>query len=174
MAPTTVSTRPVHLVVMGVSGCGKSTVARLCALELGLPFLEGDDHHPEHNVRKMRQGTPLNDDDRAGWLATLARLLQAHPHGAVLTCSALKRAYRDVLRAAQPGLGFAFLDISPAGANARVADRSGHFFSAALVRSQFDVLEPPVQEADVLWLSATQTVPMLVEQITGWARGTAP
>ncbi len=174
MAPATVSNLPMHLVVMGVSGCGKSTVARRCASSLGLPFLEGDDHHPEHNVRKMRQGTPLSDEDRAGWLATLARQLQAHPQGAVLACSALKRAYRDVLRAAQPGLRFVFLDISPTEANARVAGRTGHFFSAALVRSQFDALEPPVEEAHVLQLNATHTVPLLVEQITGWVCETAP
>src|SRR3990167_11238428 len=88
------------LVVMGVAGCGKSSLGQLCAAALGLPLLEGDDFHSASNVAKMRSGTPLSDEDRAAWLDTLAAQLQAHPQGVVLTCSALKRRYRERLRAA--------------------------------------------------------------------------
>jgi gluconokinase len=144
----------VHVVVMGVAGCGKSAVGALLASELGLPFIEGDSFHPAGNVAKMRQGLPLTDADRAGWLARLGEELRAHPGGAVLTCSALKRAYRDTLRAAAPGLRFVYLQVTPEEAAVRVAARSGHFYPASLVDSQFEALQEPQGEEGVCTVGA--------------------
>ena len=153
----------VHWVVMGVSGCGKSSVGQSAAIALGLPYLEGDSYHPASNIQKMRDGIALTDADRAGWLQTLGRLLAQHPDGAVLSCSALKRAYRDRLRAACPGLRFVFLELDRDEALRRVASRATHFFSSSLVDSQFATLErpDPALEPDVLMLSATQPLEML-------------
>ena len=145
---------PIRLVVMGVAGCGKSVVGRKVAEALGVPLIEGDDFHPPSNIAKMRQGIPLDDEDRAGWLRELGAQLAAHPQGAVLACSALKRAYRDTLRAAVPKLHFLHLAISQDEALARVAARSDHFYPPTLVASQFVALEDPAGEAGVLvpWL----------------------
>src|SRR5688572_18329552 len=121
------------IVVMGVAGCGKSTLGAAIAQALALPLIEGDDFHGAASRDKMSRGIALTDADRDEWLATLGDELQRRPQGAVLTCSALKRAYRDRLRAAAPGLLFVFLDIDRAHALQRVAARSSHFFSATLV-----------------------------------------
>lgn len=161
------------LVVMGVAGCGKSSLGQVCARALGLPLLEGDDFHSEANVAKMRSGTPLSDDDRAAWLDTLAAQLQAHPGGVVLTCSALKRRYRDRLRAAAPGLRFVFLDLTPEQARQRVAARPAHLFPVSLVASQFAALEDPRAEPGVLALDATQPLEALGQAVARWAPGTA-
>ncbi|MBV8156526.1 MAG: gluconokinase, partial [Dyella sp.] len=120
---------------------------------------------------KMSDGIPLTDADRQGWLESLGReLTQAAGAGefAVLTCSALKRRYRDTLRRAVPHLGFAFLELSPAAATERVAHRSGHFMPASLVDSQFRDLESPVGEARVLAVNALDPLPTLVGQIADW------
>ena len=93
---------------MGVAGSGKSTLAAALAERLSWPMIEGDDFHSDENKARMRAGVPLSDADREGWLRSLARELQQHPDGAVLTCSALKRSYRDLLRAASPGLAICF------------------------------------------------------------------
>ena len=171
------NTRPhnTSLVVMGVAGCGKSSLGQLCAAALGLPLLEGDDFHSESNVAKMRSGTPLSDEDRAAWLDTLAAQLQAHPQGVVLTCSALKRRYRDRLRAATPGLRFVFLDLTQDQARERVAARPAHLFPVSLVASQFAALEDPRQEPGVLPLDATQSLDDLGSAVVRWVRsaGTA-
>jgi gluconokinase len=140
---------------MGVAGCGKSSVAARAAAALGLPLIEGDDFHSPQAVAKMRAGEPLTDADRDGWLTRLGAELAARPAGAVLSCSALKRAYRERLRAAAPGLRFAFLQLSREAALARVRNRPGHFFPAALMDNQFATLEPPLHEAGVLVLDAT-------------------
>jgi gluconokinase len=161
------------LVVMGVAGCGKSSLGQLCAEALGLPLLEGDDFHSESNVAKMRSGTPLSDEDRAAWLDTLAAQLQAHPQGVVLTCSALKRRYRDRLRAATPGLRFVFLDLTQDQARERVAARPAHLFPVSLVASQFAALEDPRQEPGVLPLDATQSLDDLGSAVVRWVRSAA-
>lgn len=159
----------IFLVVMGVAGCGKSSLGAAVAQAEGLPLIEGDDHHSPSSREKMRQGIALTDADRDGWLATLGQLLQAQPQGAVLTCSALKRTYRDRLRNACPGLRFAFLDIDRASAAQRVAARAGtHFFSSSLVDSQFATLEPPVGEPGVLRLDALAPLPTLQQQACAW------
>ena len=156
------------LVVMGVAGCGKSSLGQLCAQALGLPLLEGDDFHSAGNVAKMRSGTPLSDDDRAAWLDALAAELQAHPQGVVLTCSALKRRYRDRLRAAAPGLRFVVLDLTPEQARQRVAARPAHLFPVSLVASQFAALEDPRHEPGVLHLDATQSLNDLGAAVVRW------
>lgn len=158
----------VSLVVMGVSGCGKSHVAAEVARRLGLPLIEGDEFHSAANRALMRAGTPLTDDDRADWLDRLGVELQRRPEGAVLTCSALKVAYRDRLRAASPGLRFAWLDLDVASAQARVAQRAEHFFPPALVATQFRTLEPPLDEPGVLRLDALQPPLAIAESIVRW------
>jgi gluconokinase len=160
------------LVVMGVTGCGKSTVAAALCERTGATLIEGDVFHPEANIRKMGAGIPLTDDDRQAWLerlgVELARAIASGP--AVLTCSALKRRYRDVLRAAVPRLGFVFLQLSPAAAAERVAHRAGHFMPASLVDSQFRDLEPPTDETDAVTLCATDPLDTLVQEASRWWR----
>ncbi len=152
----------LHVVVMGVAGCGKSAVGERLAATLGLPLVEGDAFHPPANIAKMRAGQPLDDADRTGWLDALAAELQGRPAGAVLTCSALKRTYRDRLRAAAPALRFVHLALTPAQAHARVATRPGHFYPPTLVASQFAALEDPAGEPGVVALDATQPLPQVV------------
>ena len=163
------TTGPLWLVVMGVSGCGKSSLGQALAAGFGLPLIEGDDFHPEANIRKMREGIALGDADRAGWLDSLGAQLASHPAGAVLTCSALKRIYRERLRAAVPGLRFVFMALTQGEALARVQSRAAHFFSASLVDSQFQTLEPPLGEAGVLAVQATLPVAQLATQVRAWA-----
>jgi gluconokinase len=153
----------VHLVVMGVAGCGKSAVGQRMAEQLKLPLIEGDDFHPKRNIHKMQQGIALTDDDRADWLRLLGEQLAAQPAGAVLTCSALKRAYRDTLRTAVPGLRFVHLAITEAESLRRVAARPGHFYPPSLVASQFDALQDPAAEPGVLVLDGALTLDRLAE-----------
>ena len=153
---------------MGVAGCGKSIVAAELAQRLVLPLIEGDDFHPPGNIEKMRRGTPLADEDRAGWLASLAEQLRAHPAGAVLTCSALKRSYRDTLRAATPALHFLHLSLTPHQALERVASRTDHFYPPSLVASQFEALEDPAREPHVHVVDATLHVDRVVEAALRW------
>jgi len=161
----------MDLVVMGVAGCGKSSLAAAFAHAQALPLIEGDAFHSAESVDKMSRGIALTDADRAGWLDRLGAELQAHPHGVVLTCSALRRAYRERLRAASPGLRFAFLEIDREAALARVNARAGeHFFSASLVDSQFATLESPLGEPGVLRLDATQPIADLQTQLSAWWR----
>ena len=159
---------------MGVSGCGKSHVGAAVAQRLSLPLVEGDDFHAEAHRAGMREGIALTDAQRAGWLDRLAAELQARPGGAVLTCSALKAAYRDRLRAAAPGLRFAWLDLDANAARARVAQRPGHFFPPSLVTTQFDAFEPPCGEPGVLRLDALQPPDDLAAQVLAWLAGPAP
>lgn len=159
------------VVVMGVAGCGKSCVGRAVADELGLPLIEGDDFHAPASRAKMAAGMALTDADRQGWLQALAGQLQAHPQGAVLTCSALKRAYRDRLRAACPVLRFAHLVIDFETALSRVRARAGeHFFGPALVSSQFQTLESPAGEPGVLEVDATRPWAQLAQDIGAWMK----
>lgn len=157
------------IVIMGVAGCGKSSLGTVVAQACGLPLIEGDDHHSESNRQKMRQGIALTDADRDGWLETLCGLLRRSPDGVVVTCSALKRAYRDRLRQAAPGLLFVFLDINQPQALARVSARSTqHFFSTSLVENQFATLESPIGEPGVLRLDALLSLPQLQAEVKQW------
>lgn len=162
---------PPSLVVMGVSGCGKSHIGAALADRLQRPWIEGDAHHSEANRALMQQGVPLTDEHRAAWLACLGEALAARPAGAVLGCSALKRSYRDQLRAASPGLRFVWLDLDPRAAEARVAQRAAHFFPAALVATQFEALEAPWDEPDVLRVDALEAPSAIVEQVLRWLGG---
>lgn len=158
----------VSIVIMGVAGCGKSSLAATVAKAHALLWLEGDDYHGESNRQKMQQGIALTDADREGWLNTLGALLAQHQGGVVMSCSALKRAYRNQLRQAAPGLRFVFLDIPPAQALERVAARSEHFFSASLVDNQFATLESPVGERGVLRLDALAPLTSLTHAVNEW------
>ncbi|SEG57997.1 gluconate kinase, SKI family [Actinacidiphila yanglinensis] len=131
------------IVVMGVSGSGKTTIGGMLAARLGVPYAEADDFHPAANIAKMAAGRPLDDDDRAPWLDTIAGWLAGRgARGGVVSCSALRRRYRDRLRAAAPGVVFVHLDGSPELVAARLGARTGHFMPPALLASQFEALEP--------------------------------
>jgi gluconokinase len=158
---------PSSLIVMGVAGSGKSTLAAALAERLGRALLEGDLFHSDSNRRKMAQGEPLTDEDRTSWLASLCEQLRQQS-GALVACSALKRAYRDQLRAASPGLRFAFLDIDKSEASRRVSARSAHFFAASLMDSQFETLESPVGEPGVLHLDALKPLGELQDEACDW------
>lgn len=132
------------VIVIGVSGSGKSTVGRALADALKVPFLDGDALHPAANIAKMTAGMPLDDEDRLPWLAALAVQVgaMAADAGGVIACSALKRKYRDALYAAAPTVRFLQLELDPDTARARVAGRAGHFMPPSLLDSQFHDFEP--------------------------------
>lgn len=142
-----------NLVIMGVSGCGKSTLGRAMATRLGWRFIEGDDLHPPENRAAMAAGRPLDDAMRAPWLDRIATEL-SQDAGVVVSCSALKRAYRDRLRGA-PGVVFIHLALPYDVAKSRVSARAAHFMPATLIDSQFAALEPPINEPDVIEIDAT-------------------
>jgi gluconokinase len=149
---------------MGVSGAGKSTVGGLVAERLGLTFRDADEFHPPANIAKMSAGIPLTDADRGPWLDAIGTHLAAHRgSGCVVTCSALKRAYRDRLRSAAPGLRFIHLHGEMALVAARQAARADHFMPASLVASQFATLELPQAEPDVIALDVAATPAALAE-----------
>lgn len=157
------------LICMGVAGCGKSSLGRAVAESLGLPLVEGDDFHTESSKAKMRAGHPLDDADREGWLDVLGQQLRSRPGGVVLTCSALKRAYRERLRAAAPGLRFVHLAITREESLRRVTLRAAeHLFPPSLVDSQFATLEPPAGEPRVLEVDATRPMHDLVRTVVAW------
>jgi gluconokinase len=143
---------------MGVSGSGKTYLGMAIATALNIPFFDGDDLHSPEARAKMTAGVPLNDDDRAPWLARIGALLTdsaAHPNGVVVACSALRRAYRDRLRAAAgPSLRFLFLKGDKDMMRARVAARKNHYMPASLIDSQFAALESPEGEGDVVTIPA--------------------
>ncbi|WP_168698496.1 gluconokinase [Gordonia paraffinivorans] len=130
------------VVVMGVSGSGKSTVGAALAQRLRVPFADADDFHSPENIAKMSSGQPLDDADRRPWLGDIGRWLAEHSDGGVMSCSALKRSYRDLLREHAPTVVFAHLEGSVEVIARRQASRPGHFMPSALLRSQFDTLEP--------------------------------
>lgn len=137
------------LVVMGAAGAGKSRIGSGLAAALQVPFIEGDAFHPPENIALMAAGTPLTDADRHGWLLALSRELRdarAAAHGVVLACSALRRRYRDLLRAGDDSVRFIFLTTNADVLRERLASRSGHYMPASLIDSQLEALEPP--EAD--------------------------
>lgn len=152
-----------HLVVMGVSGSGKSTVGAILARRIGVRFVDADDLHPAANVRKMRAGHPLTEADRAPWLRAVAACLAEAEGPIVLACSALRRAHRDVIRAAagqgqgagwgaglEAGVVFVHLDGPPALLRARLTARRGHFAPAGLLDSQLATLERPAPDEGVI------------------------
>lgn len=152
-------TRTIY-VVMGVAGSGKTVVGTELARELGVDFVDGDDYHPPENVKKMAAGVPLDDTDRAGWLRALAsRITEAHDsgEGLVVACSALKRKYRDVLRAAAPDVQFVFLNGPKNLIAERLEARRGHYMRASMLDSQLAALEPPAAEENAIAADITRT-----------------
>lgn len=144
------ATQPQFIIVMGVSGSGKTTVAEGIAERMGWTFAEGDDFHPEANVEKMKAGHPLTDEDRWPWLESIGAWIDAHEHGkesAVITCSALKKSYRDMLREGRPGVRFCHVDVESEVLEERLAKRKGHYMPASLLDSQLADLEP-LQKAE--------------------------
>lgn len=154
------------LVVMGVSGSGKTTVAKGLAERLGWPFQEGDDLHPPANVEKMAKGVPLTDDDRWPWLATVAewidtRLARGEP--GVITCSMLKRAYRDKVVRGKPGIRLVYLRGDKAVIAGRMAKRKGHYMPTSLLDSQLATLEPPGPDEDPLVVPIDGSIEEMVD-----------
>lgn len=162
------------IVVMGVSGSGKSTVGAALAQRLRVPFADADDFHPPANIEKMTAGTPLNDDDRYPWLEAIGEWLAARCRdGGVMSCSALKRKYRDVIRVAPyftPNLylHFIYLDAPEEVLLQRVTARQNHYMGASMVHSQFDILErPKADEVDVLTVDVTRPAEAVMADALG-------
>lgn len=152
-------------IVMGVAGCGKSSLASAWAARCGWQFIEADRLHSPAARARMAAGQPLTEAMRRPWLGRVATALQAAPGPAVAAASLLRRAHRDRLRSALPGLRIAHLQLSPALARARCTARAGHFFPASLVDSQFASLESTAGEPDVLALDAAEPLALLLERL---------
>lgn len=163
------SARPARaFVIMGVSGCGKSTVGAALAAALDCPFFDGDDFHPPDNVAKMARGVPLDDADREPWLATLAALIADHlarGETAVLACSALKKRYREQLRVSD-AVRFVYLAGDFDTIWARMQARSGHYMQPEMLHSQFADLEPP-QSSEAVAITIDRPVEAVVASILG-------
>ena len=163
----TKSKNPVFI-IMGVSGTGKSTIGKLLSENLGIPFFDGDDYHPEANIKKMQSGIPLNDEDRYGWLMALNSLSKEHKQrGAVIACSALKSSYREILRKDMgTNTVFVYLEGSFELVKSRMEKRDSHFMPIDLLKSQFDTLEPPEDAITVsIALLPESIVTVILEQI---------
>ncbi|WP_240439300.1 gluconokinase [Streptomyces europaeiscabiei] len=166
---------PKVVVVMGVSGSGKSTVGLLLAQRLGVPFLEADDVHPAANRAKMTAGRPLDDEDRRPWLLSLAEWIREATdagQGGEVACSALKHAYRNVFRRAGAGVWFLYLALDRATADLRVAGRVDHFMPARLVDSQYAALEPLRPDEPGLTVDAAADPRTIVDQAVRAVRTT--
>jgi gluconokinase len=151
------------IVVMGVSGSGKSTVGAALAQRLRVPFADGDDLHPPANVAKMTAGQALDDDDRYPWLEAIGRWLADHHDGGVMSCSALKRKYRDQLRRHCAGVEFLHLSGTPEVIGKRQASRPGHFMPASLLQSQFATLEPLDPDEHGIAIDVDQNIDSIVD-----------
>ncbi|BBX30121.1 gluconokinase [Mycolicibacterium alvei] len=154
----------IPIVVMGVSGSGKSTVGAALAQRLRVPFADADDFHPPANIAKMSAGHALDDDDRHPWLESIGQWLARNPDGGVMSCSALKRAYRDQLRRHCPDIEFLHLVGSVDTIGRRQASRPGHFMPAALLESQFQTLEPLESDERGLAIEVDQSIDAIVEK----------
>lgn len=156
-----------QIIVMGVSGSGKSTIGALIAGALGVPFVDGDALHPQSNVEKMAGGTPLNDDDRWPWLATVGSTLATagkEGTGMVIACSALRRAYRDAILKNAPATRFVHLSGSREVLASRLEGRSDHFMPPSLLDSQFATLEPLADDEPGIVVDIDQPVPAIVSE----------
>ncbi|ENF8749275.1 gluconokinase [Vibrio fluvialis] len=155
--------KPRKILVMGVSGCGKSSIGSKIAEALGLKFFDGDDYHPKQNVEKMRQGIPLTDEDRYGWLQTLNRLF-IEQESAVIACSALKPEYRDILRTNNEELVTVYLQGDYDTIWSRLKQRSDHYFQGEkMLKSQFAILVEP-QAGEAIFVDISQSLDDVVAQ----------
>ncbi|KDF02466.1 gluconate kinase [Mycolicibacterium aromaticivorans JS19b1 = JCM 16368] len=159
------------IVVMGVSGSGKSTVGAALAQRLRVPFADADDFHPPANIAKMTAGQALDDEDRYPWLEAIGGWLAEHPGGGVMSCSALKRAYRDQLRRHCANLKFLHLSGTEEVIARRQASRPGHFMPASLLASQFDTLEPLDADEDGISIDVDQSIDSIVDSYVSRAEG---
>ena len=168
---------PVRVVVMGVSGCGKTTVGALLSDRTGWPFLDADSLHPATNVAKMARGEPLTDVDRWPWLDEVALwigALREKGESGIIGCSALKRAYRNVLRGADPDLRFAYLGVDRSILVERMTKRHGHFFPVQLLDSQLADLEPPTADERPIMVQIGQSPEAVVDAILAGLEPQAP
>jgi gluconokinase len=161
----------MHIVVMGVTATGKTTVATEVAAELGCDYIEGDELHPSRNIAKMEQGIPLTDEDRWPWLHAIAEVIdgwRAKREQGVLACSALKRAYRDIIIGARGDAALVYLQGSKELIAARMAARHDHFMPVALLDSQFATLEEPGADERPIVVSIDQPAADIVQQLVAW------
>jgi carbohydrate kinase (thermoresistant glucokinase family) len=159
---------PVVLVIMGVSGAGKSTIAALVAERLGWTFEEGDSLHPKANLDKMAAGIPLTDDDRWPWLAKIADWIDGRldtGENGIVTCSALKRSYRNMLNRRGSGVEFVYLALNRVDLEERVEHREGHFMPASLLDSQLGTLEPPLPPEPAIQVDGAADPQLVVDRI---------
>jgi gluconokinase len=162
---TKTESHPMAIVLMGVSGCGKTSVGIALAKYLNWPFFDGDDFHPPENIAKMSQGVPLNDKDRHPWLSNLNQLIADHlrnERSLLLACSALKQSYRDQLVDGNPGIVFIHLKGDFDLIYSRMQDRPGHYMKTEMLRSQFEALEEP---DDALVIDIGQNLDSITEEI---------
>jgi gluconokinase len=159
---------PRIIVLMGVSGCGKTTVGAVLAQQLGAHFLEGDTLHPPENIAKMQRGEPLTDADRWPWLHAVAEMIddwRARGISGVVACSALKRAYRKILIGAREDVRLVYLRGTREMIATRLAARRGHFMPAALLDSQFSALEEPASEENAIVVAVDRTPEEMIEEL---------
>lgn len=161
--------RPTKIVIMGVSGCGKSTVGAALAERLGGTYVDGDDLHPAENIAKMSIGTPLQDTDRWPWLDRVGEALASRQETSIIGCSALKRTYRDRIRTnvAEPVL-FIHLSGTREEIAMRMRNRPGHFMPASLLDSQFAALEPPTLGEYAVTVAIDQPLVEILQELTGF------
>lgn len=159
------------IVVMGVSGSGKSTVGAALAQRLRVPFADADDFHPPANIAKMTAGHALDDDDRHPWLEAIGEWLARHEGGGVMSCSALKRKYRDQLRQHCPDVRFLHLSGAAEVITRRQASRPGHFMPASLLASQFKTLEPLDADEDGISIDVDQNIDSIVDEYVARTTG---
>jgi len=162
---------PAPIVVMGVSGSGKSTVGAALAQRLRVPFADADDLHPPANIAKMTAGHALDDDDRYPWLERIGQWLTEHAAGGVMSCSALKRKYRDQLRRHEPDISFLHLTGSHEVISRRQASRPGHFMPASLLASQFDTLEALAPDESGIAIDIDQSIDSIVAEYVSRTTG---